>query len=52
MTNAVEVQSEYRDLPIGWLVESPTNPRQIFEDDGLQELAAFVAGHKIGILCR
>ena len=42
MTNTVEIQSEYRDLPIEWLVESPTNPRQIFDDDGLQELAASI----------
>ncbi|HEY2471843.1 MAG TPA: ParB/RepB/Spo0J family partition protein [Terracidiphilus sp.] len=42
MTTTVEVQSEYRDLPIDWLVESPTNPRQIFDDDGLQELAASI----------
>ncbi len=47
MTNAVEVQSEYRDLPIDWLVESPTNPRQIFDDDGLQELAASIRANGV-----
>lgn len=47
MTNTVEVQSEYRDLPLSWLVESPTNPRQIFEDDGLQELAASIRANGV-----
>jgi ParB family transcriptional regulator, chromosome partitioning protein len=47
MTTAVEVQSEYRDLPIDWLVESPTNPRQIFEDDSLQELAASIRANGV-----
>jgi ParB family transcriptional regulator, chromosome partitioning protein len=47
MTNTVEVQSEYRDLPTDWLVESPTNPRQIFEDDGLQELAASIRANGV-----
>jgi ParB family transcriptional regulator, chromosome partitioning protein len=47
MTNTVEVQSEYRDLPIDWLVESPTNPRQIFDDDGLQELAASIRANGV-----
>ena len=47
MTNTVEVQSEYRDLPIDWLVESPTNPRQIFDDGGLQELAASIRANGV-----
>ena len=47
MTNTVEIQSEYRDLPIDWLVESPTNPRQIFDDDGLQELAASIRANGV-----
>jgi len=47
MTNTVEVQSEYRDLPIDWLVESPTNPRQIFDDDGLKELAASIRANGV-----
>lgn len=47
MTNTVEVQSEYRDLPMDWLVESPTNPRQIFDDDGLQELAASIRANGV-----
>ena len=47
MTNTVEVQSEYRDLPMDWLVESHTNPRQIFDDDGLQELAASIRANGV-----
>lgn len=31
--------SDYRDLPIGQLVESPTNPRKRYDEAGLQELA-------------
>jgi hypothetical protein len=52
MTATVQTLSEYRDLPIDWLVESPTNPRQTFDEDGMQELADFVPGHKSGILFR
>lgn len=53
MTTAqVQAQSEYRDLPIDWLVESPTNPRQTFDEDAMKELADFVSGHKIRLLFR
>jgi ParB family transcriptional regulator, chromosome partitioning protein len=31
--------TEYRDLPLAVLTESKTNPRRIFEDDALKELA-------------
>ena len=31
--------TEYRDLPLAVLTESRTNPRRIFEDDALKELA-------------
>jgi ParB family chromosome partitioning protein len=31
--------TEYRDLPLAVLTESATNPRRIFEDAGLKELA-------------
>lgn len=31
--------SQYRDLPVVQLVESPTNPRKRYNDAGLQELA-------------
>jgi ParB family transcriptional regulator, chromosome partitioning protein len=42
MTTAVEAQSEYRDLPILSLTESPANPRRVFEDAALSELAASI----------
>lgn len=32
-------QAEYRNLPIGSLTESPTNPRRTFDDSSLNELA-------------
>jgi ParB family chromosome partitioning protein len=47
MTTAVQAQSEYRDLPIDWLVESSTNPRQTFNEDALQELAASIREHGV-----
>jgi len=31
--------TEYRDLPLAVLTESKTNPRRIFEDNALKELA-------------
>ena len=49
MTTAVQTLSEYRNLPLDWLVVSPTNPRKTFDEDTMQELAAFVPGHKIGL---
>jgi len=54
MTTAVQtpVQSEDRNLPLDWLVECPLNPRRIFDDAALNELAAFVSGHKSGLLFR
>src|SRR6202451_3703510 len=42
MTTTVQVQSEYRDLPLDWLVISPTNPRKTFDEDAMQELAASI----------
>jgi ParB family chromosome partitioning protein len=42
MTTTVQTQSEYRDLPMDWLVESPTNPRQTFNEDAMLELAASI----------
>jgi site-specific recombinase XerD len=42
MTTTVETQSEYRDLPLDWLVVSPTNPRKTFDEDAMQELAASI----------
>jgi len=36
---SVEIQSEYRDLPLESLVESPLNPRRSFDQDALAELS-------------
>ena len=47
MIATVQTLSEYRDLPIDWLVESPTNPRQTFDEDGMQELAASIREHGV-----
>ena len=44
--------TEYRDLPLAVLSESPTNPRRIFEDAALRELADYVPGNIIGVLWR
>jgi ParB family transcriptional regulator, chromosome partitioning protein len=44
--------TEYRNLPLAVLTESATNPRHIFEDSALKELADFVPGHKSGVLWR
>jgi len=42
MTTTVQTQSEYRDMPLDWLVVSPTNPRKTFDEDAMQELAASI----------
>jgi ParB family transcriptional regulator, chromosome partitioning protein len=47
MTTTVQTQSEYRDLPIDWLVESSTNPRQAFDENAMQELAASIREHGV-----
>jgi ParB/RepB/Spo0J family partition protein len=39
MNTAIVNATEYRDLPLAMLAESPTNPRRTFEDDALKELA-------------
>ena len=44
--------TEYRNVSLSLLNESKTNPRRIFEDAALKELADYVAGHIIGILFR
>ena len=36
------VATEYRNLPLAVLTESKTNPRRIFEDEALKELAASI----------
>jgi ParB family chromosome partitioning protein len=43
LTNA----TEYRNLPLALLSESTTNPRRIFDDAGLKELAASIRAHGI-----
>ena len=52
MTTAVQTLSEYRNLPLVSLTESATNPRRSFDQTALGELADFVTGNKIGVLCR
>jgi ParB family chromosome partitioning protein len=52
MNTTVSNATEYRDLPLALLTESTTNPRRIFEDEPLKELADFVPGHKISLLFR
>jgi len=44
--------TEYRDLPLSVLIESTTNPRRIFEDAALKELAHYVSGHIMSIMFR
>jgi hypothetical protein len=39
MRTTITRAAEYRDLPLSMLTESTTNPRRIFEDDALKELA-------------
>src|ERR1700746_3516315 len=39
MTATVEMQSEYRNLPLLTLTESPANPRRAFDESALSELA-------------
>jgi ParB family chromosome partitioning protein len=39
MNTAIVNTSEYRDLPLALLTESTTNPRRIFEESALKELA-------------
>ena len=44
--------TEYRNLPLNVLTESTTNPRRIFEDASLKELADYVPRHIIGLMFR
>ena len=44
--------SAFQYLAIDTIHESTTNPRRTFDESKLQELAAFVPGHKIGLLFR
>ena len=47
-----QTATEYRNLPLNVLTESTTNPRRIFEDAALRELADYVPGHIIGLMFR
>jgi len=42
METAINNATEYRDLPLAMLTESPTNPRRLFEENALKELAETV----------
>jgi hypothetical protein len=52
MNTAIVNATEYRDLPLAMLTESATNPRRIFEDNALKELADYVPGHIICLMFR
>ena len=52
MNTATNNATEYCNLPLNVLTESTTNPRRIFEDAALKELAVYVAGDIIGIMFR
>ena len=42
----------FQTIALTRIHESTTNPRSIFDESKLAELADFVPGNKIGILCR
>jgi len=52
METTVINATEYRNVSLSLLSESKTNPRRTFEPIALKELAAFVSGHKIGLMFR
>ena len=43
----VDSPSEYRNIPVSELVESPTNPRKAFDEERLEELAASIRTHGV-----
>jgi ParB family chromosome partitioning protein len=47
MSTTVINASEYRDLPLDWLVVSPTNPRKAFDEDAMHELAASIRANGV-----
>ena len=47
MNTTVTNATEYRDLPLALLTESTTNPRRIFEDEPLKELAESIRSQGI-----
>jgi hypothetical protein len=48
----VAAKSQYQTIALASIHGSTTNPRRTFDETKLAELADFVPGHKIGILCR
>ena len=50
-THVTQNNTEYRDVPVTALTESASNPRKRFDENGLSELAAYVPGHIIRVLC-
>ena len=42
----------FQTLALSSIHESTTNPRRTFDESKLAELADFVPGNKIGVLCR
>jgi hypothetical protein len=52
-TKAVpSVVSSIQDIPLAKIRESKTNPRRLFDEAKLAELADFVPGNKIGLMLR
>jgi ParB family chromosome partitioning protein len=47
MTTTVINASEYRDLPLDALTESPNNPRKSFDEASLNELASSIKAQGI-----
>jgi ParB family transcriptional regulator, chromosome partitioning protein len=47
MSKTVAATSEYRNLPLTQLQESPTNPRRRFDERGLNELAESFKSHGV-----
>jgi hypothetical protein len=48
----VAMKSQYQTIALASIHESTANPRRSFDESKLAELADYVAGHIIGILCR
>jgi ParB family chromosome partitioning protein len=45
MSTITTAATEYRNLPLSILTESKTNPRRIFDDAALKELAESIRSH-------
>ena len=50
-TTTVTNATEYRDLPLAMLTESTTNPRRLFEENALKELAETILEHHTAVHC-